>query len=183
MDAPLIIENPTGQRECEKALSRDYGSRKASCHPSNQSLYPNALSVNLASALKERGLQHLAQKSWMIECYPHPSIIECFDLSERHAYKKGRVADKKQGQVALAGYLLQLEHSNVLALKIPKELKVLLSEAYIQSLKGQALKSNEDALDAIICLYIAGLYQMRVPGKTYGDIERGYIWVPQMICI
>ncbi|MGC9492132.1 DUF429 domain-containing protein, partial [Vibrio genomosp. F10] len=45
IDAPLVIKNQTGQRECEKSLSRDYGSRKASCHTSNLSLYPDALSV------------------------------------------------------------------------------------------------------------------------------------------
>ncbi|WP_341662805.1 DUF429 domain-containing protein [Vibrio sp.] len=33
IDAPLIINNQTGQRECEKALSRTYSARKAACHP------------------------------------------------------------------------------------------------------------------------------------------------------
>lgn len=180
IDAPLIIENQISQRECEKALSRDYGSRKACCHTSNKSLYPDSLSVSLSSLLELRGFQHLAQERWLIECYPHPAIIECFELPERLAYKKGKVADKKSGQVALSSFILKLESSSVLALKVPNELKLLLSESYIQGLKGQALKSNEDALDAIMCLYIAGLYQMKVSSVTYGDSKQGYIWVPRV---
>jgi predicted RNase H-like nuclease len=50
---------------------------------------------------------------------------------------------------------------------------------YINSLAGKALKSNEDALDSIICLYIAGLYALRSIGKLFGDKFTGYIWVPR----
>lgn len=183
IDAPLVIENQTGQRECEKSLSRDYGSRKASCHTSNLSLYPDALSVKLSSSLRSLGYEHLSSERWQIECYPHPAIIECFGLPERHAYKKGSVADKKAGQIKLASFILALENSSVLSLQIPEQIKVLLSELYIGSLKGKALKSNEDALDAIICLYIAALYQVRTSSTTYGDATHGYIWVPQVKCI
>lgn len=183
IDAPLIIENQEGQRECEKALSRDYGSRKASCHTSNKSLYPNCLSVSLSSSLKERGYQHLTEKQWLIECYPHPAIIECFGLSERLAYKKGRISEKKSGQINLANLLLKLESSSILKLKIPTEFRYFLLESHIKSLRGCALKNNEDALDAIICLYIAGLYQIGVSCITYGDAKQGYIWIPKEKCI
>ncbi len=49
--APLIIENGSGQRDCERALSKEYGSRKSSCHASNKTLYPNAPSTALAKYL------------------------------------------------------------------------------------------------------------------------------------
>lgn len=179
----MIIENQTGQRECEKLLSRDYGSRKACCHTSNQSLYPEALSVSLSSSLQLLGYQHLSSVRWQIECYTHPAIIECFGLPERLAYKKGRVADKKAGQIKLASFILALENSSVLSLQLPEQVKELLSAIYVQGLKGSALKSNEDALDSIICLYIAGLYHSRVLNMTYGDARQGYIWVPQVKCL
>ncbi|WP_114786193.1 DUF429 domain-containing protein [Vibrio tetraodonis] len=183
IDAPLIINNQTGQRECEKALSRTYSARKAACHPSNQSLYPNPMSVHLSVALKEMGFAHLGKIRWQIECYPHPSIIECFGLTERLLYKKGNVADKRQGQVVLANLISELQGSPVLALEIPQQFKPFLTESTIQSRKGKALKSNEDTLDAIICLYIAALYQLNTIGTTYGDSNDGYIWVPQICCI
>ena len=183
IDAPLIIKNYVGQRSCERALSHDYGSRKASCHTSNMTLYPEALSVRLSSKLREVGFNHMASDKWQIECYPHPAIIECFGLPERLAYKKGRVADRKSGQIALASLILSLEQSPVLAIKIPQHVKLLLSQSYIASLKGRELKANEDALDSMICLYIAALYHTKAGGVTYGNRNEGYIWVPKIKCV
>ena len=183
IDAPLIIPNATGQRTCEVDLSADYRRRKAATHASNQTRYPNAFSVQLAEQLSAQGFSHLGRKRWQIECYPHPALIEILGLTERHLYKKGRVADKQHGQIALADYLKQLSQSAVLALHLPDEIKPVLSAQHIHSLNGRALKTNEDALDAIICLYIAALYQLSVPAMTYGDAQAGYIWVPQTCCL
>lgn len=62
IDAPLIIKNPQGQRECEKGVGRVYGSRHASCHTSNTKLYPNAKSVFLSETLSKAGFNHLNGK-------------------------------------------------------------------------------------------------------------------------
>lgn len=180
VDAPLIISNVTGQRPCEKTLSANYHSRFAGCHPSNQTLYPNALSVRLANQLSEMGFQHLGSTDtrWQIECYPHPSIVEIFGLPERHKYKKGTVAERRAGQIQLATMVKSLAKSSVLKLVLPDGVLKLLDEHYIADLSGQSLKSNEDGLDALICLYIAGLYQIQADSATYGDTIDGYIWVP-----
>jgi predicted RNase H-like nuclease len=180
VDAPLIINNLTGQRPCEKALSANYRSRFAGCHPSNQTLYPNALSVQLANQLSRIGFQHLgsADRPWQIECYPHPSIVEMFGLPERHKYKKGTVAERRFGQIQLAMMIKSLAKSSILKLVLPDDVLKLLDEHYIAGLSAQSLKSNEDGLDAVICLYIAGLYQERANSLVYGDTIDGYIWVP-----
>jgi len=52
----------------------------------------------------------------------------------------------------------------------------------IQSLRGAALKHNEDVLDAIVCLYIAALYQAGNSERVFGCTEQGYIYVPQGAC-
>jgi len=186
IDAPLIIENNSGQRDCERALSKKYGSRKSSCHASNKSLYPNAPSTALANYLSERGFAHLGrpnEERWQIECYPHPAIIEIFGLPERLAYKKGKVGEKKQGQVQLSNCINDLKGSNVLALSTSAEVAEYLCKESILSKSGKALKQNEDALDSIICVYIAALYASEKPGRVFGDVEAGYIYVPARKCI
>jgi predicted RNase H-like nuclease len=183
IDAPLIINNEIGQRLCERELSRVYGARKASCHTANKSLYPNAMSVSLAENLKRYGFNHCEGEKWQIECYPHPAIIECFGLSERLLYKKGKVAIKREGQAKLGMLIQKLEQSAVLQLKVPVNLSHHLNYEYIFSLKGQALKSNEDALDAIICAYIAALKYKGVTSSLFGTVENGYIWVPTIYCV
>ena len=79
--------------------------------------------------------------------------------------------------------ILALKDSTVLSLDINEDAKEFLDPEYIDSLAGQRLKSNEDALDSIICLYIAGLYAEKRDGQTFGDVESGYVWVPQCVCI
>lgn len=183
IDASLIINNQSGARACERALSRDYITRKASCHPTNRQLYPDAASVRLSEYLQQQGFQHVKGDRWQLECYPHPALIECFGLPERLLYKKGCVADKKQGQIMLARLLKSLAGSPVLSLYMPGSLSECLDERFILSLKGAQIKQNEDQLDAIVCVYIAGLYQQQVTGQLYGDISDGYIWVPKVKCI
>ncbi|MCG7938766.1 MAG: DUF429 domain-containing protein [Candidatus Thiodiazotropha lotti] len=179
IDASLIIPNPHGQRPCEKALSRVYGSRGAACHASNTRLYPQADSVALSRHLSREGFQHLGQAKWQIECYPHPAMIEVFGLDRRLLYKKGPVVQKRAGQKQLAELIGCLISSPVLPLEIDPVLRRYFDPTEIDQLTGRSLKSNEDALDAVICLYIAGLYALNTPGLVFGDVEAGYIWVPQ----
>lgn len=179
IDASLIIPNRSGQRACETAISKHYGARGAGCHASNTTLYPAADSVALSRRLESHGFAHLNGAKWQIECYPHPAIIEIFGLVRRLRYKKGRVADRKAGQKVLAGLILGLSDNTVLPLRVDANVRKLLGGEYIESLRGRALKSNEDTLDAVICLYIAGLYAIKAPGRFFGTVQDGYIWVPQ----
>ena len=183
IDAPLIINNESGQRPCETEIGKMYGARGASCHTSNKILYPKAKSVDLSVSLEKEGFLHLEGTKWQIECYPHPAIIEIFGLDYRLLYKKGKVADRKIGQKRLANLIKGLSDSRVLSLQFGNIEIPNLNDDYIDSLKGLELKSNEDALDSMLCLYIAGLHQLGVKSTVFGEVDTGYIWVPQQRCI
>ena len=183
IDAPLIIGNESGQRVCEKEIGVAYGSRKASCHTSNKQLYPDASSVELSKRLSDIGFIHSGTEKWQIECYPHPAIIEIFGLEERLMYKKGRVSEMKSGQIALAGFIRSLSFSPIIKLNWSNDVSSCMDSDYIESLSGQDLKNNEDVLDSILCLYIAALYSKGSLGKAFGNINDGYIWVPQTLCV
>ena len=98
-------------------------------------------------------------------------------------YKKGRILAKKAGQKNLASMIKSLSDSCKLKLLIDDEHSQCLDEDHIDTLRGKALKSNEDALDAILCLYIAGLYSVGADGHTFGDVTSGYVWVPTGSCL
>ena len=117
IDAPLIINNESGQRPCETEIGKMYGAKGASCHTSNKTLYPQAKSVDLSVSLEKERFLHLEGTKWQIECYPHPAIIEIFDLDYRLLYKKGKVADRKIGQKRLANLIKGLSDSRVLSLQ------------------------------------------------------------------
>ncbi|MEO0574003.1 MAG: DUF429 domain-containing protein [Pseudomonadota bacterium] len=180
IDAPLIIHNQHGKRECESELTRVYGGRKAGCHSANLTLYPASATVQLSQALLTSGYQHLDRTNrWQIECYPHPAIIELFGLPERLAYKKGNVAQKRAGQIRLAE-LLQTLSSQDARLRVTYDASTarLFDPKVTVALRGQALKDNEDALDAIVCLIIAAHYAAATPCTTFGSMNGGYIVVP-----
>ena len=184
IDAPLIIENQKGQRACEKETGVAYGSKGASCHTSNASLFPNAQSVRFSKRLRKNEFYHLDGSKWQIECYPHPAIIEIFGLQQRLKYKKGSAGEKKEGQKELASYIRKLKTSVRLKFVVQDSFSEVLAEEYIAGLKGRDLKANEDALDSLICLYIAGLYAADpYKGRTFGDKNNGYIWIPFGSCI
>lgn len=181
IDAPLIINNAASSRPCEKALSKVYSPKWAGCHPSNLERYPDAASVRLGNILERRGFAHLGEPAdgkWQLECYPHPAIIELFGLEKRLAYKKGTAQQKKEGQIQLARYIRKLAESRVLTLAISPECELFFDEDHIHSLTGQAIKDNEDGLDAALCLYIAGLYAFGSAMQCFGDVDDGYIVVP-----
>jgi predicted RNase H-like nuclease len=185
IDGSLIINNESGHRACERALSLEYARRHAGCHASNLTLYPDASSVRLAKALHARGYRHLAvpsEKKFLIECYPHPALIEMFGLSRRLAYKKGTKAQRLAGQSELARLLRTLERSSVLALDVSDDIDCCMNTAAIGELSGRAIKHNEDALDAIVCLYVCGLYAISAPHRKFGTVEDGYIVVPTVRC-
>lgn len=181
IDAPLIIDNHFGPRPCEGDLDKVYRSRWAGCYPSNLSLYPDAISVRFSNYLSDSGFAHLGDTSrgkWQVECYPHPALIELFELDKRLAYKKGNVHQKRDGQKCLARLIRQLSDRTSLLLHIPSEHAKFVDELHIDQLKGHALKDNEDGLDAILCLYIAGLYAIDLRFRIFGTIDNGYIVVP-----
>jgi predicted RNase H-like nuclease len=181
VDAPLIIDNHYGPRPCETELNDVYRSKWAGCYPANLSLYPDAMSVRLGNHLSESGFAHLgdaAHGKWQVECYPHPVLIELFGLDKRLAYKKGTADQKRTGQARLARLIKQLRERPRLSLRIPKKHSNIIDEQRISNLKGQALKDNEDGLDALLCLYVAGLYALNSEFKTFGSTDGGYIAVP-----
>ena len=184
IDGPLIIENASGMRECERKIGAAYGARKASCHTSNLGRFPNAAGTQLSLHLVGNGFRHLGptNRNWQLECYPHPALIEIFGLPERLAYKKGRVHQKRSGQIELGKRILSLEQSAHLRLRVPDAFRIYADPEHINSLRGRQLKHNEDVLDAIVCLYIAALYQSGQEQTIFGTTEDGYIYVPPKRC-
>lgn len=178
VDASLKIPNKTAYRQSETELNKVYRSKWAGCYPTNLNLYPDAFSVKLSKRLEEEGFKYGKEIKWQMECYPHASLIEIFGLTRRLAYKKGSVKEKIEGQIKLAELLLSLQNKEQLMLNIPDRLLHHFDPQAIEQLKGLKLKSNEDALDAVICLYTAALFANEHPGNFYGDLKEGFVWVP-----
>lgn len=86
IDAPTIVRNPTGRREAEALLTRDFARYHAGVYPSNLGRPFAARTTGFARALARRGFLHadrIATRTpgrYQIEVYPHSAAIRLFDL-------------------------------------------------------------------------------------------------------
>ncbi len=81
IDAPLVIENPDGMRECEREVGRRYGRWKVAANASNTSSTGQE-GVALRSLLEDRGFQYDDGTAGndvggrrILECYPYTTIV------------------------------------------------------------------------------------------------------------
>jgi len=184
IDAPLIVRNQSGSRPCEKALNTAYQRFWAGAHPTNLKTRWKS-GVALANRLESQNFRHLdrGHGKWQIECYPHPAIVEIFGLDKRLKYKRKKgmsASDVRRGQISLAEHLLSLVDATTLGLDFADAVRPYLEPASIDKLAPGQLKQNEDLFDAIVCLYIAGLYEIDAKSRIFGDTTSGYIYVPTL---
>jgi predicted RNase H-like nuclease/cytidine deaminase len=186
IDAPLIIVNEKGQRSCETAIGRRFGSRDASCHTSNLGLFPNAASVALSSELAAAGFVHVdpAQPQQhgrlMAEVYPHAAMVALWNLPKVIKYKEGTKANKLIGLRVLLTHLAQLKNAEPPLLK--SGVLAELSQTDLDGLAGEKLKVYEGQLDAVFCAYLAYYfwYWGWERNELFGDLSTGYIMNPKV---
>ena len=83
IDAPILVPNMTGRRDCESLVSRYFGRYNAGAHSSNRSLPSfrdgsRALRLTEALGLDVNPLSSSERRA--IEVYPHPAIVMLFGL-------------------------------------------------------------------------------------------------------
>jgi predicted RNase H-like nuclease len=158
-----------------------YAGRKAGPHPSNRSLflqrYGRIRGEDLASRLAGLGFADPWQNAarTLLEVYPHPALIEAFDLSERLVYKAKRgvgVAGRRVGLRNLARLLDELATADPPVRGVPIEVP--------DTAQGRRLKSIEDRLDARLCAWIAAVWERHGVGRVqlYGRAADGHVAIP-----
>lgn len=182
VDAPLIVTNPTGQREAERAVNAAFRRYKAGTHPTN--LARPGMNPPRAARLADRldwtkqARRGTAASPACIEVYPHPAMVTLFGLTERLAYKdKARfsLARRQDGFARLLGHL---EAIGTLTLAGSPRWHALVA-AVDGARTRAALNRVEDELDAIVCAHLAWLWQTDPAAlHVYGDPHDGYIVAP-----
>jgi len=166
IDAPLVVPNATGQRECERQIASAYGRFGASCHPSNLRLMPAPRGTSLVQRL---------DVPVCIEVYPHAALVGLFALPYRLLYKKGTVAVRREGLLRLVALL---ESWPVVDL-VGVESWARLREGAEEARRLVDLKRVEDQLDAVLCAGLARLWH-RADGAliAYGDAQAAHVVAP-----
>jgi predicted RNase H-like nuclease len=187
IDAPLIVNNRSGRRTSDAAISRLYQRFDAGAHPTNLTILRDrvrggelvqALStdgVGIVDALPRAG----ARGRWAFEAYPHAGMVELFGLDRIVKYKRGRVDQRRAGQDELASLLRRRLPQLDPPLRLNADLSRLLRKPSA-GLRGRALKAREDELDAVFCAYLAAhLWAWgRSRQRLLGDPSDGVVVLP-----
>ncbi|MBD2202299.1 DUF429 domain-containing protein [Calothrix sp. FACHB-1219] len=186
VDAPTLIPNATGSRLPDKLSHKYFGKYHAGCYPANLGLAFAERTVNFGLELESRGFIHAPtiepQKPgrYQIEVFPHPAIVNLFNLERILKYKKGRLSDRRLELTKLYNHIL-----NILPTLQPPLRSLRLCGSFISEIPhtGAALKAVEDQLDSLICAYVAAhwWYWGEQRNLVLGDRTTGYIVTPQKI--
>ena len=180
VDAPTLIPNPTGMRVPDRLAHQHYGRYHAGCYPANQNRPFAQRLVAFGQALEARGLAHApavvpqALGRYQIEVFPHPAMVNLFQLPHILKYKKGRLAERQTELGRLRQLILTVLPDLDPALNITSaDLPTIPST-------GRELKAVEDRLDSLICAYVAAHYWWWGPARNQvlGSLAEGYIVVP-----
>lgn len=183
IDAPLVVNNETGMRECDRQMHREFGSREAGCFPANRAILARynggtprgeqVVKACLGSSPSELPAAFANPGLWLFECYPHAAQVMLFGLDRTLKYKR-----KHQGlaiaRAEFARYLgfMRALQSPQLALDDATAGRLDVSTAI-----GRDYKRREDMLDAICCAYL-GAVALQGKLRMIGDLASGGIVVP-----
>ncbi len=174
VDAPLVVDNPTDQRPCERQVGQRYGRWKVSANSTNQSS-PRQAGVLLRAEMTKSGWVYddgrhglPAGGLVMSECYPYTTLVGAVELGygqERPTYKRrpARVptaewrAVRAQACDELIRRLAALDAAEPpLRLSSHPVSHRLVDEPSPQEERGY--KHREDLIDALLCAWTAAFW-------------------------
>jgi predicted RNase H-like nuclease len=185
VDAPTLIPNATGMRLPDKLTHKYFGRYHAGCYPANRNRPFASRTVGFGEALEQLGFQHAPTivprqpGRYQIEVFPHPAIVNLFNLERILKYKKGRLVERQRELKKLQRYIVEElpQRQPSLSLRIAE---FSLFNRSLTECRGSELKAIEDRLDSLICAYVGAhwWYWGKERNWVLGDASTGYIVVP-----
>jgi len=173
VDAPLVVDNPAGQRPCERDVGRRYGRWKVSANSTNQGS-PRQAGVLLRTGLQEDGWVYDDGRGGpptdglvMSECYPYTTLVGAAELGydrERPRYKRPGRRPPQGWRVTRADTCDELiarlaglaEADPPLLLASHPVSSQLMTEPSPE--RDAPYKHREDLIDALLCAWTAALW-------------------------
>lgn len=188
IDAPLVVDNKTRQRLCEKQVGQRYGRWQVSANSTNLDS-ANLGGVTLLAALEAAGWRYSdgrqgppTEGRLVSECYPYTTLVGVPELGyddERPRYKRPPrrmpAADWQPLRCAACDELIrrlsELDRADPpLDLRSHPETRRLIDEP--SPLAKAAYKRREDLIDAVICAWTAAYWW------RYGEERSQVLGVP-----
>lgn len=183
IDMPLARSPICGRRVSDQKVSQEYGGRWCSTHSPSRSR-PGQISDKLRKDFKRAGYPLRTRRiepPCLIEVYPHPALVELAGAARRLPYKAARIrqywptatpCERRKCLYRTWSKIVKLLEAEIAGVTAK------LPELPDMNAKGVALKAYEDALDAVICAWVA-VCALEARARPFGD-EQSAIWIPHL---
>ncbi len=182
VDMPTIVRNPTGIRPCERELAADFRKYHAGPHPANLKRFPDGgRARRILDTLAHDGfcerldLGPQPHGRFAFEVFPHPAHVRLFDRTSIFRYKK----KSRPWPLVLDAWA---SYRAALAGLADADPPLHLGPGIPVTVESRGYKKWDDLLDGISCAYVASyLWRWGTAAphtRIYGDLESGYIVVP-----
>ena len=189
IDAPVLY---TPERWAEREIARRFARYKAAAHSAHYAVRRGyRAGIDLGQALAARGYRldpaplldtagdGVRDGRYALEVYPHTIHVRLFGLAERLRYKKGRVAERRQGLEEYQRRLRALIEREAPGVLEHAEVRRALAAESARSARGKRLKRLDDTLDGLTCALAAWLiWSEPERWELIGDLN-GYIVAPR----
>jgi predicted RNase H-like nuclease len=181
VDAPLLVDNPSGQRLCDKQVGQRYGRWWVSANTSNLGSRHLA-GVALLARLGAAGWSYADGREWPVrsprsvaECYPYTTLVgvEALDYPDRRPPYKRKprrtsAAEWRPARARTCDALIRRVgalHTEDPPLRLGSHpvTRQLLDKRSPEN--DVAYKHREDLIDAVLCAWTAALWDRHGPAR------------------
>jgi predicted RNase H-like nuclease len=179
INAPIIVENLSGARPCDKQLAEHFSRFRIDEYANNtvSASHPRTFC---------RGLMRMGfdpnpagEGDRIMETHTQSAQIQLFGIDRPIRMKSGPIGARKEGVARLRELIAERLYTTTPRLLPSPELDQLMT-AHLPDLNGTRLGELEERIEALICAYVAAWVGQCGPEACafLGDIERGYILLP-----
>jgi predicted RNase H-like nuclease len=181
IDMPLSHAPIIARRTSDDKVSSAYGQRKCGTHTPSP-LRPGPISDSLRESFDQMGYPLLTtaiSSPGLIEVYPHPALVELTSASERLPYKAAKARNYWPALCPEERRVRLYKEWNAIVTRLGSEIRGVAAELPALELGASRaeLKAYEDALDAIVCAWVA-ICALSDQARPFGD-NQSAIWIPK----
>jgi predicted RNase H-like nuclease len=180
INAPVIVENLSGSRPCDKLLAEHFNQYKIDEYANNtvSASHPRTL----AKGLFRMGFEPDPQSEGpdrIIETHTQSAQVLLFGVDRPVRMKAGPIGGRKEGVQRIRELIVERLYVGTPRLLPSTALDSLMS-AHLPDLNGTRLGELEERLEALMVAYVAAwLGENGIEGCAFlGDLTRGYILLP-----
>lgn len=178
-NAPMIVENTSGSRPCDRQLLTHFARYRIDEYANN--IVSSSHSRTTGRALMRMGFNAnpASEGDRIIETHTQAAEIMLFGLERPVRLKSGPLGARKEAVSRFRDLVVHHLGNGYPALVNSPALEPML-QAHLPDLNGTRLGELEERMEALLCAYIAAFLGMRGPDycAMLGDMQYGYILLP-----